>query len=219
MQVDPGKLYDSLPSDIDEEGRLEEHPAAREQQLAVEESRARLAALRKLSYPKFLFQAASYGRGTGARADGSTGGALSGLGPNIHNWGVGFTVSFPLLEQPALQAKRELETHHARGEEARYALVLRELDGRPEKAKAMLSGAWRAAMQAPARLQSALVAEQQASARYKAGLSSIAEVAEAQRLLAQAEVDNALSHLQVWRALLAVAASKGDLREFLERAK
>jgi outer membrane protein len=61
--------------------------------------------------------------------------------------------------------------------------------------------------------------EQQATARYKAGLGTIVEVAEAQRLLAQAETDSALANLNVWRALLAVAASKGNLNEFLDQAR
>ncbi|NUN94937.1 MAG: TolC family protein, partial [Candidatus Omnitrophica bacterium] len=54
-------------------------------------------------------------------------------------------------------------------------------------------------------LQAAKAVEGQATARYKAGLGTIVEVAEAQRLLAQAEADNALANLNVWRALLAVA--------------
>ena len=68
-------------------------------------------------------------------------------------------------------------------------------------------------------LQAAKAVEQQATARYKAGLGTIVEVAEAQRLLAQAEVDSALANLNVWRALLAVAVSKGNVNEFLDQAR
>ena len=56
---------------------------------------------------------------------------------------------------------------------------------------------------------------QQASARYQAGLSSIDAVAEAQRLLTQAEIDDALARLGVWRGLLAVASAAGDIQPFL----
>ena len=52
---------------------------------------------------------------------------------------------------------------------------------------------------------------QQATARYQAGLGDIDEVAEAQRLLTQAEIDDALARLSVWRGLLGIATAAGDL--------
>ena len=59
--------------------------------------------------------------------------------------------------------------------------------------------------------------EQQATARYQAGLGTILEVADAQRLLTQAESDDAIARLNVWRGLLQVAASEGTLDPFLAR--
>ncbi len=67
-------------------------------------------------------------------------------------------------------------------------------------------------------LASARAAEQQATARYQAGLSTAVEVAEAQRLLAQAEAEDALARLGVWRALLGLAAAQGSLEPFLDAA-
>jgi len=43
-------------------------------------------------------------------------------------------------------------------------------------------------------------------------------VADAERLLTQAEIDDALAKLNVWRALLAMAAAQGDLGAFLQQA-
>ena len=60
---------------------------------------------------------------------------------------------------------------------------------------------------------------QQAEARYKAGLGAIVEVAEAQRLLTQAEIDDSLARLAVWRAALALAAAEGDLQPYLQAAR
>ena len=62
----------------------------------------------------------------------------------------------------------------------------------------------------------AQAAAKQAAARYDAGLGNIDAVAEAQRLVAQAEIDEALARLGVWRGLLAVAAAAGDIQPFLE---
>ena len=67
----------------------------------------------------------------------------------------------------------------------------------------------------PIERQAATEAESRARARYQAGLANITEVAEAQRLLAQAEADDALARLAVWRALLATAQARGDLSAFL----
>jgi len=47
----------------------------------------------------------------------------------------------------------------------------------------------------------------------------VTEVADAQRLLAQAEIENAVARLNVWRALLVAARLQGDLRLFLQRVK
>ncbi|MBL8228980.1 MAG: TolC family protein [Bryobacterales bacterium] len=218
VEATAGKLL-SAPPVVELAGSVSEHPAAREQNVAVEEIKARQTALDRTWYPKFAVQGTTYARGTGAFPDGTTGGAASGLGPNIHNWGLGFTMTFPLLEQPALKAKRDIEVHKERSEAARLDQVLRELNGRLEKSKAMLDGARRAARQAPIQLQAARAVEQQATARYKAGLATIVEVADAQRVLAQAEIDESLANLNIWRAMLAVAASRGDLDEFLQRAR
>jgi outer membrane protein TolC len=213
-----GKLLNT-PPEVELAGDVSAHPAAQEQNVAIEEVKARQTALDRTWYPKFALQGAAYARGTGAFPDGTTGGAASGLGPNIHNWGLGFTMTFPLLEQPAIKARREIEVHKERSEAARLDQVLRDLNGRLEKAKAMLEGARRAARQAPVQLHAARAVEQQATARYKAGLATIVEIADAQRLLAQAEIDASLANLNIWRAMLAVAASRGDLAEFLERAR
>lgn len=218
VAAEAGKLF-QLPPGLEPEGGVAEHPVLREQRVAIDEVKARQNAIDRTWYPKFLLQGSTYARGTGAFIDGTTGGAVSGLGPNIHNWGVGFTMLFPILEQPGLKAKREIEVHKERTEAARLDQMQRELNGRLEKSKAMLDGARKAARQAPIQLQAARAVEQQATARYKAGLGTIVEVAEAQRLLSQSEADNALANLNVWRALLAVAASKGNLNEFLDQAR
>ena len=51
---------------------------------------------------------------------------------------------------------------------------------------------------------------------YDAGLATIIEVADSQRLLLQAEVGDAVARLGVWRALLAEAAAKGNISELLK---
>jgi outer membrane protein TolC len=61
-------------------------------------------------------------------------------------------------------------------------------------------------------------ATRQAFARYQAGLAAIVELADAQRLLTQAEIDDALARLGVWRGLLGIAAAAGNIQEILAAA-
>ena len=209
----------AAPAALLESGAVARNPAAVEQQAAVRESEARLKALDRSFYPKFSLQASSYARGSGANLDGTTGGPLSGIGPNIQNWAVGFTVSFSALDGPSIRARKQIEKHRQEAETARYDRLVRDLEAGAAGARAALEGARGVAMQTPIQLSAARTAEQQATARYRAGLGTLIEVAEAQRMLTQAEIDDSLARLNVWRALLGVYAVSGDIAPFLERLK
>lgn len=218
VAVQPGPLLGPPPEGAQAAPHLDAHPAAREQNAAVEEEAARQQALNRSWVPRFNLQAASYARGTGAGTDGATGGALTGLGPNIQNWAVGLTVTFPLGELPSLRARQAAELHRRNAEVARYEQVLADLRARLEKAQAALEGARRVAANTPVQLDAARAAEQQATARYRAGLGTLVEVADAERLLTQAEIDDSLARLSLWRSLLGVAEAGGDLGPFLDAA-
>jgi outer membrane protein len=93
--------------------------------------------------------------------------------------------------------------------------VVRELDGQRQRAQAQVEGARRVAALTPVQRRIALETLEQTNARYKAGLIPVVEVADAQRLVTQTEIDDVLARLNVWRALLAAAAAAGDLNLFL----
>ena len=191
------------------------HPALAEQSAAIGEVKAREKALDKSYAPKFAVQGATYARGTGVNPNGTLLGGANGLGPNIANYGLGLTITFPAMAQPAIQAQQSAEAAQERAEAARLKQLQQDLAAQLEKAKARLEGARRIAQQIPVQRQAAQSTLDQATARYKAGLGTIAEVADAQRLLAAAATDEALAQLAIWRALLHVATAQGDLRPFL----
>ena len=56
----------------------------------------------------------------------------------------------------------------------------------------------------------------QAKARYQAGLAPIDDLAQAERLVVQAEIDDSVARLSVWRALLQLDASRGDIQPFVQ---
>jgi outer membrane protein TolC len=198
---------------------LNSHPAAAEQQMSIEESQMRMRALQRTYYPKFNTQGTLYARGTGANPDFTTGGFGSGLGPNVYNWGIGFTVTFPIMDLPGLRVKREIESTRTRTEQARLEQLLRDLEAQRARAQAQYDGATLMAANTPLQLKATREALEQVSARYKAGLIGILEVADAQRALANAEIEDALARLSIWRAKLAIATAEGDLNGFLAEAK
>lgn len=195
-----------------------QHPALTQQEAVVEEAQASKRVLDKSYYPKFTVTGATYARGTGAIPDGTRLGGVSGLGPNIHNWGVAFGVTFPVMEWPALKARKEAAVHLERAEAARYEQAKQDLASALAKARAELEGAVHISRVTPVKLQAARDAERQAAARYQAGLGVLIEVADAQRLVTLAEIEDAIARLNVWRAWLNVAAAEGDLEPFLKQS-
>jgi outer membrane protein TolC len=194
------------------------NPIVVEQNAAVEQARAQLRALERSYFPRFYLQASAYARGTGAETNGDRLGGLNGLAPNYQNYAIGFTVTFPILDLPALRAREAAQSATIRAQAARSAQVAVDLRAQWNRAVATLNGARRVAGNTPVQVSSARTAVQQATARYDAGLANIDELAEAQRLLTQAEIDDVLARLSVWRGLLQIATAAGDIQPFVAEA-
>jgi outer membrane protein len=93
-----------------------------------------------------------------------------------------------------------------------------DLTARHNTAVASLEGARRIAETTPVQIEAAQAAVQQSTARYKSGLGNALDVADAQRRLSQAEIDDALARLSIWRARLAVAIADGDVTPMVREA-
>jgi outer membrane protein len=191
------------------------NPIAIEQNGVVEESRAQLRVLERTYFPKFYLQGSAYARGTGAETNGDRLGGVNGLGPNVQDYALGFTVTFPVLDLPSLRAREAAQNADIRSQTARAEQIAVDLRAQWNRAVASLDGARRIAANTPVEVTAARNATQQASARYRAGLGNIDEVAEAQRLLTNAEIDDVLARLGVWRGLLGIATAAGDIQPFV----
>jgi outer membrane protein len=191
------------------------NPLLVEQNALVEQTRAQLRALARSYFPRFSLQGALYARGTGAETNGAVLGGVNGLAPTVQNFAVGFTVTFPVMDKPALQAREAVQAANMRAQTARAQQIATDLRAQWNTAVANLEGARQVAAGVPAEAAAARAAAAQAEARYRSGLGNIDEVAEAQRLVTQAEIDDALARLGVWRGLLGLAAAAGDIRPFV----
>jgi outer membrane protein len=194
------------------------HPAAQAGQASVDAVRARQRALDRAYFPQVTLQSAFAGRGTGAEVPGQPS-LGSGAWPQVANWAVGATVSFPALDLFSINARKRVEAQNELAESARYERTIQSVTTEDARARALMKAAIDIARNTPVELQAARDAESRARARYQTGLASITEVAEAERLLAQADADDAVARLGVWRALLAAAQSRGTLAPFLDRTR
>ncbi len=208
----------AVPQFTIEAADLKTHPAARAGQAAVDVVRARQSTLDHAYAPHITLQSTFAARGTGAEAPGvpSFG---NGLWLQVPNWAVGASVTFPAFDLFSISARKRVELQNQLAETAHYERTMQVLTTQEVKARALMKAATAIANNTPIERQAATAGESQARARYQSGLASVTEVAEAQRLLAQAEADDAVARLGVWRALLASAQAHGDLAPLLERLK
>jgi outer membrane protein TolC len=217
--MSPGKLIGEPPPERSE-APLDpaSNPLSVEQNAVVAQAQAQLKAMDRAYYPQFLLQGMAAGRGTGLESDGSRLGGWNGLAPTTQNYGLGLTVTFPVMDRFSLREQEAVQAANIRAGQAQYQTIAANLRARFHAALAMLTGARLVAANTPIEVSSARTALEQATARYQSGLAPIDEVAQAQRLSAQARIDDALARLNVWRALLQIAAARGDLAPFLAQA-
>jgi outer membrane protein TolC len=216
VDVVPGRLS-GLPAPMTLAGGLETHPAARAAMAAIDAVRARERVLDRSALPRVALQSAASARGSGAAAPGVA--TSDGLWPRVANWAAGVSVIIPVTDLFAVKPRQRVEAQNEIAERAHYNQTIATLQTQQVRAEALLKAASAIAQNMPAVLQAAEDTQERARARYNSGLADITEVAEAQRLLAQAEADDAVTRLSVWRALLAAAQVRGDLAPFLDQTR
>ncbi|HVG27827.1 MAG TPA: TolC family protein [Acidobacteriaceae bacterium] len=216
----PGRLLTELPLLPDEAApfRSAQTPAAAEQRAAIAQSAAQLHAIERSWVPQFNLEAAAYARGTGALPDGTRLPGANGLAPTTGNFAAGVNITFPLMDFASLHAREAAQTANLHSAQAGADLTDRNLQEQFAQAKATLHASQIIAANTPVQLNSARTALAQADARYKAGLAPVDDLAQAQRLLVAAEIDDALARLNIWRAFLRLSYIRGDLTPFLQEA-
>jgi outer membrane protein len=219
VAINADSLLATPPTYYASQSTLTDHPAAQVANSNVFETQARERVLSKSYYPRFNLQGSFSGRGSGANPDGTFASGTDGLNLMRHNWAVGLTASFSVLDFPSLHFKKQIEQSNERAQRAEYDKTLQTLTAQSERAKAAYDSAVLISQNTPVELEAARLGETQANTRYQAALAPILEVAEAERLLLQAEIEDNLARLTVWRAMLGEAVAQGDLRPFLELAR
>lgn len=193
------------------------HPqaAAANARVTVAEERDHL--IDRSIWPRIEFQTALSGRGVSRDVNGLP--SSTSFGFEVPNWAVGLQVTFPSMEIFRAQPRQRAEAERTTQARARYDRTVLALQSDDARARTIIEAAYAIAANTPQQVQAAREGDAQARARYSAGLTNVLEVAEGQRLLAEAEAENAVAALSVWRALLAEAALRGDLQSFLNQTR
>jgi outer membrane protein len=216
VSVSSASLLETAPPTTAPNAAPRAHPLAQARQGAVDVARAQENVLARTDRPRLYLQSSVFARGSGANPDGQFDGGADGLALQRANWAAGVQVVFPnVFDFASRRARVAGAAASTRAESARYDEALLIVTSQQQAASVMVEAARAIAANTPIQLAAAQQSEAQARARYDAGLASIVEVADAQSLLAQAEYQNSIARVEVWRALLAEAIAQGNLTSFV----
>ncbi|HMV83240.1 MAG TPA: TolC family protein [Blastocatellia bacterium] len=215
IAIEAGPLLALPPTEPTLSVNLALHPLALAQTASIDAAKARDKVLQQTWFPRFNWQTAVYGRGTGARLDG-TFRESRGFYPDTFNWATGMTITFPVMDFFGLRARRKAEAGNIAAEQARYDQVVNTLKTQDRRAGILIESARKIAANTEIQVKAARETLSRARVRYEYGLTNVVEVADAQRLQTQAEMEDAVARLAVWRALLVAARLQGDLLPFLK---
>jgi outer membrane protein TolC len=192
---------------------FEKHPLIILSTASVNTEQSRIHVLDRTWYPRFFLMGAIDGRGFGGRGFGTRVGG--GILPQVANYAVGVRISFEAFDYFSIKAKRRIEVHNLQAEKAEMEQSLLTLKEKEASARVMIDRAREVAANTPVFVEAARQTEIQSKERYKVGLNTIVDVAQAEQLLTRSEVENAVAQVGVWRGQLALAGAEGDLKPFV----
>lgn len=221
VEIDPvGMATTAEPADLQKEAPFFNNvPILRTAQAALITARAQKKVLDKEYFPVFHFLGGVNMRGAGLGVNGrSSGQDVNGLFPLVPNYQVALIINWNFLDIFRLKAEKKVQMERIEQQNQDLNLVLQNLRTQDVQSRSRVKAALALAENMPVQVKSALMAASQAEARYRTGLGSVAQVAEANQVLAQSRAQEAIARVGVWRALLAVAAVHGDIKPFLAEA-
>jgi outer membrane protein TolC len=214
--VDGGRLTTNMPPAELSLSLTTMHPVLQLHDAAVQQAQASETVLAKTDLPRLYLLGSVFARGSGASTTGPFDGGPGGLKLDRANWAAGFQVVFPnIFDATSLRARKAAASALTRVETALDDEAKLLVNSQQQQAAALLRSARAVAANTPIQLAAARQSESQARARYDAGLANVTEIADAQSVLAQAEAQDELARIEVWRALFATAVAQGDLTPFL----
>ncbi len=193
------------------------HPLVALKAASVSTAHSEVIHVEKMYRPRLWFHSGMWARGSGVRINAQP--VLNGLLPQNANYVAGLGIDFPFMSYYEIRAKAKMAKQVEEDQKSNYDLAVQVITKKDARAEVLLNNAKRLAEETPVLVKAAKENELKATERYRVGLTNVLEVAEAQRLLQNALVQNAIAQVRIWRALLSLSYAQGDLRPFIQLAK
>ena len=208
------------PSEIKEERPvdLSSHPLARFKFAEIDRWRAKQTVLDKAYRPHLWLNSSVWGRGSGDRSN-PIGPVADGVLPQVFNYMIGASFSFPILEYFPLKAQKQMARSNELAARADFDAAMLLLEKKDANSRVLLEQTRKIAKQTPELVAAARVKETNVLKRYSVGLNNVVSLAVAEENLAQADVENAVAQIEVWRSILALGYAQGDLQQFFKLVK
>jgi outer membrane protein TolC len=207
-----------LPLLPDTSGTYTQHPAYQQQQAQVAFSAANLKQAESAWRPKLDLWANAYSRGSGIAADGSIDKA-DGWSLTRNNLGAGIQLSFPILQFAKVNLQKKQYRSLLQADQAQLSQVSLNLQKQVETAESNYRQNLLIAAEAPIQSRAARLSYEGLRLSYQSGLVDFTRLTQGQFQLLNAEMMEASAYLQVWRSLLDIGVSKGDLNLFTNQLK
>jgi outer membrane protein len=196
-------------------GDLTSHPMALLKSAEIDRWRAKQKVLDKAYRPHLWLNASVWGLGGNDKSN-VIKPVLSGFAPQVYDYMVGLTYSFPFMEYFPLKAQKEMARNNELAAKSDFDLAMQVLEKKDARARIELEQSRKIAEQTPILVDAARVREIKVIKRYGTGLTNMVSLAEAEKALASAQVEDAQAQVEVWRAILHLAYIQGDLKPFLQ---
>jgi outer membrane protein TolC len=201
----------TMPGPID----LSSHPLALVKTAEVGRWRAKEVVLDKAYRPHLWLNSSVWGRGSGDYSN-PIKPVAGGFLPQTFNYMLGVSLSFPVLEYFPLKAQKAMAHSNQMAAKADFDLALQVLEKKDARARIALEQTRKVAEETPVLVSAARVREEKVLKRYSAGLTNMVSLAQAEKALTEAEVEDYVAQIEVWRSILSLAYVQGDLKPFLQ---
>jgi outer membrane protein len=179
-------------------------------------SEANLQQIERAWRPTLDLWANAYARGSGLEYSGIV---MDNQAWNLNrfNYGLGFQLSFPILQFSAVHLRKQQYRYLLKADEERLSQVSINLEKQIQVARSNLRSSELQASHVPTLLKATSDAYQGLQVSYRSGLIDFTRLAGAQFQLLQAEVTGTSARIQAWKALLELAVASGDLTLFTDQ--
>lgn len=207
-----------LPDLPDTTGAYTQNPAYQYYQAQVALSAANLKEVERGWRPKLDVWANAYSRGSGIDAGGVVNKA-DGWALSRSNYGAGLQLSFPILQFSRVNIQKRQYRSLLKADQDQLSQVNINLQRQVETAESNYRQDLLLAHEAPIQSGAARLSYQGLQLSYQSGLVDFTRLTQGQYQLLNAEMAEAGAYLQVWRALLDIGVSKGNLNLFTDQLK